>query len=168
MPRGPLSKIRGQGASFKRTLDPVLVILCAALLTACASLRDVSRLSYSCPNDLRFEARLYQDMAILDGWRGHAVLARIAGQEGLETSPAYADETVRANFGLGVDGRLARLDYTSIPEPMYCERVLLPGEQSAPAQAAEREGPKAPPPPPDPNAPIQTNILIGPGPIDGG
>lgn len=168
MPRGPLSKIRGQGAFLKRSLGPCLLILCAALLTACASLRDASRLSYRCPNDLRFEARLYQDMAILEGWRGHAVLTRIAGQEGPETAPAYADETVRAHFGLGVDARLARLDYTSIPEPMYCERVFMPGEESAPIKAAEREGPKPPPPPPDPNAPIQTNILIGPGPIDGG
>ncbi|MET4577070.1 hypothetical protein [Ottowia thiooxydans] len=167
MPRGPLSIFRDEGALFKRSLGSFAVILCAASLTACASLRDASRLSYVCPNDLRFEARLYQDMAILEGWRGHAVLARIAGQEGPETSPAYADETVRANFGLGMDGRLARLDYTSIPEPMYCQRVLAPGD-NAPAKAAEREGPKAPPPPPDPNAPIQTNIIIGPGPIDGG
>ena len=168
MPRGPRSKIRAQGGFLKRSLGPLLAIWCMALLAACVSLRDTSRLTYSCPNDLRFEARLYHDMAILEGLRGHAVLARIAGQEGLETSPAYADETVRVHFGLGVDARLARLQYTSIPEPIYCERVLLPGEENTPAQAAEREGPKAPPPPPDPNAPIQTNILIGPGPIDGG
>lgn len=128
-------------------------------------MRDAPRLSYLCANDLRFEARLYQDMAILEGMRGHAVLARQTGEA--EPGPSYKDETVHAHFGLGLDGRLARLDYTNIPEPVYCERIISPGEDMT-VQAASREGPRAPPPPPDPNAPVQTNIRSGQGPIDGG
>lgn len=147
---------------LSRSLLSVFVL---GTMAGCASMRDAPRLSYLCANDLRFEARLYQDMAILEGLRGHAVLARKAGES--EVGPSYTDETVHARFGLGVDGRLARLDYTSIPEPVYCERIMAPGED-APVRAAPREGPRPPPPPPDPNAPIQTNIRSGQGPIDGG
>lgn len=167
MPRGQLPQTRAAGAFLKRSSACFLVVALALTLTACATLRDAPRLSYRCPNDLRFEARLYQDMAILEGLRGHAVLARRTGEDSAATASVYADETVRASFGLGVDGRLALLNYTSIPEPVYCERVLAPGENTS-VQAAEREGPKPPPPPPDPNAPVQTNIQTGQGPIDGG
>lgn len=144
----------------------VLAVSLIATLTACAAWRDAPRLSYRCPNDLRFEARLYQDMALLEGTSGHAVLAR-ANDDKRSEEPVYADETVRARFGLGVDGRLARLDYTSIPEPVYCERTLATGEEVQ-VRAAARPGPQPPPPPPDPNAPVLTNIRVGEGPIDGG
>lgn len=143
----------------------LMAVFIAAAVTGCAAMRDAPRLSYLCANDLRFEARLYQDMAILEGMRGHAVLARQTGEA--EAGPSYKDETVHAHFGLGLDGRLARLDYTNIPEPVYCERIISPGEDMT-VQAASREGPRAPPPPPDPNAPVQTNIRSGQGPIDGG
>ncbi|MGB3069299.1 MAG: hypothetical protein WBC18_12160 [Ottowia sp.] len=143
-----------------------LALSLIAALTACAAWRDAPRLSYRCANDLRFEARLYQDMAILEGTTGHAVLAR-ANDDKVAKEPVYADDTVQARFGLGVDGRLTRLDYTNIPEPVYCERVLAPGEE-AQAQAADRPGPRPPPPPPDPNAPVLTNIRTGEGPIGGG
>ncbi len=135
------------------------------LVAGCAAMRDAPRLSYRCVNDLRFEARLYQDMAVLEGLRGHAILARSTGDA--EGAISYTDETVHAQFGLGVDGRLVRLDYTSIPEPVYCERVMAPGEDSS-VRVAPREGPRPPPPPPAPNAPIQTNIRSGQGPVDGG
>ena len=46
-------------------------------LAGCAALQDAPRLSYACPNALSFEARLYQDMALLEGLRGHAVLERL-------------------------------------------------------------------------------------------
>ena len=143
-----------------------LLLALAATLTGCATWSDAPRLSYTCGNDARFQARLYQDMAILEGTRGHAMLTRLADEKAAE-EPRYADETVQARFGLGVDGRLARLDYTNIPEPVYCERVLSPGE-AAEVRPAKREGPKPPPPPPDPNAPVLTNIRTGEGPVDGG
>lgn len=133
------------------------------LLTACASVQDAPRLTFLCPNELRFEARLYQDMALLEGLRGHAVLERAADDSG-EAALLYADATVRARFGLGLDGRLARLDYTRIPEPVYCERTVTarPGEPPV-VSASDRPGPRPPPPRPDPNAPIETNIHLGDG-----
>lgn len=178
---------------WHRILNALVAALVAGTLGAlagCASVADAPRLSYLCPNELSFEARLYQDMAILEGLRGHVILARMAdgpasatpasaAAEGDERQPdtetsgqpaeglAYADETVRAWFGLGVHGRLARLDYTTIPEPVYCERRLTTADDP-PVAAAPREGPRPPPPPPDPNAPVQTNIRFGEGPIDGG
>ena len=146
-------------------LRGLLAVLVIGAMAGCAAMRDAPRLSFLCANDLSFEARLYQDMAILEGLRGHAVLARKSGEA--EAGPSYSDETVHARFGLGVDGRLARLDYTSIPEPVYCERILAPGEDAS-VEAAPREGPRPPPPPPNPNAPVQTNIRSGEGPMDGG
>ena len=136
------------------------IVLFSALLTGCAALQDAPRLLYLCPNDLRFEARLYEDMAMLEGLRGHAVLER-AADGGDTLQPRYADPTVRAQFGLGVDARLARLDYTNIPEPVYCERAATP-DDATPVRAHARPGPR-PAPPFDPNAPVQTNIRVGDG-----
>ncbi len=138
------------------------IVLFSALLTGCAALQDAPRLLYLCPNDLRFEARLYEDMAMLEGLRGHAVLERLA-DAGDAAQPRYADPTVRAQFGLGLEGRLARLDYTTIPEPVYCERApVAAGEAAPPVRAQARPGPR-PPPPFDPDAPVETNIRTGDG-----
>lgn len=140
---------------------PCLLALLA--LGGCAALQDAPRLSYRCPSELRFEARLYQDMALLEGLRGHAVLERLAGDADT-AQPRYADVTVHAQFGLGLNGRLARLDYTNIPEPVYCERVVAADLRDAPpVGAVARPGPRPPPPPPDPNAPVETNIRTGDG-----
>jgi len=137
---------------------------CALLLAGCAAVQDAPRLTFLCPSDLRFEARLYQDMALLEGLRGHAVLERAASQGGAAPALVYADPTVRAHFGLGVDGRLARLDYTNIPAPVYCQRAPTPGAaEPPPVSAFGRPGPRPPPPPPDPNAPIETNIHLSDG-----
>ena len=127
-------------------------------------MRDAPRLTYRCPRDLSFEVRLYQDMALLEGQRGHAVLERVP-PVGDDAPLRYADATVRASFGLGVDRRLARLDYTSIPEPVYCERTGA--SPPAAVRAHPRPGPR-PTPPFDPNAPIETNIRFGAGPIGPG
>jgi hypothetical protein len=134
------------------------------LLAGCAALRDAPPLDYQCPHDLRFTARLYRDMAMLDGMRGHAVLARATADADTNAAPLrYADDSVRAEFGLGVQGRLARLDYTNIPEPVYCTRIAESGVPLTPPQAAWRDGPRPPPPPPDPDAPVQTNIRTSDG-----
>jgi hypothetical protein len=138
--------------------------LAGLLLAGCGALQDAPPLDYQCPHDLRFTAHLYQDMAMLDGMRGHAVLERQAADTNGDkpTDPApllYADDTVRAEFGLGVRGRLVRLDYTHIPDPVYCTRVVEPGASLPPSpRAVNRNGPRPPPPPPDPDAPVQTNI----------
>lgn len=133
----------------------------AWLLAGCAALRDAPRLVYQCPNGLGFEARLYQDMAVLEGERGHVVLQRLPHQH--EHELLYADPTVVADFGLGVGQRLVRLDYTRVPAPVYCERVpAADGVDAPPVRAAPRPGPRNPPPF-DPDAPVQTNIRSGDG-----
>lgn len=137
----------------------------ALALGGCASVWDAPRLVYLCPHDLRFEARLYEDMALLEGLRGHAVLERLPDDTppAATAGPRYADPTVRAHFGLGVDARLVRLDYTTIPEPVYCQRQIGPDDaRAATVRAHPRPGPR-PPPPFDPNAPVQTNIRTGDG-----
>ncbi|MBK8667642.1 MAG: hypothetical protein IPN21_17455 [Burkholderiales bacterium] len=132
----------------------------ALLLGGCASLLDAPRLAYWCPSDLSFEVRLYEDMALLEGLRGHVVLERSPADPG--GALRYADPTVRAEFGLGVEQRLVRLDYTGIPEPVYCERVVTPGATPPQVRPAARLGPR-PPAPHDPDAPVQTNIRLGDG-----
>jgi len=147
--------------------------VCALLLLAgCAALLDAPRLAYRCPRGLDFEARLYQDMALLDGLRGHAVLERVpAADDGGDAALQYFDATVRASFGLGVDQRLVRLQYTGIPEPVYCERATTGDAASdttsgaagpPPVRASARPGPR-PPAPHNPDAPVQTNIRFGGG-----
>lgn len=133
----------------------------AWLLVGCAAVRDAPRLVYHCPNGLGFEARLYQDMAVLEGARGHVVLERLPHQRDDEL--LYADPTLVADFGLGVDRRLVRLTYTGSPETVYCERVpAADGVDAPPVQAASRPGPRNPPPF-DPDAPVETNIRSGDG-----
>lgn len=106
-------------------------------------------------------------MALIEGQRGHVVLERVATANGDEPTLRYADPTLLAEFGVGVDQRLVRLDYTTIPEPVYCERVLAGDDDAAAVGATPRPGPRNPPPF-DPNAPIETNIRTGEGPIDPG
>ncbi len=129
-------------------------------------MRDAPRLAYECPNDLRFEARLYEDMATLDGERGHVVLERLPHQRADEL--LYGDPTLMADFGLGIEQRLVRLAYTNIPEPVTCTRVpSADGRDEARVRAAPRLGPRNPPPF-DPNAPVQTNIRTREGPVGPG
>ncbi|MDR2990592.1 MAG: hypothetical protein LBU72_01420 [Burkholderiaceae bacterium] len=137
--------------------------LTGLLLVGCAALQDAPPLDYQCPHNLRFTAHLYRDMAMLDGMRGHTVLARqtVAANGSKPTAAAllrYADDSVRAEFGLGVQGRLVRLDYADIPEPIYCVRIAQSDTPLTPPHAVNRDGPRPPPPPPDPDAPVQTNI----------
>jgi len=136
----------------------------ALLLAGCAAGLDAPRLLYQCPRQLGFEARLYRDMALLEGQRGHAVLERVA-VDGDAPALQYADSAVRASFGLGLEQRLVRLDYAGIPEPVYCERApSVDGAALAPVQAADLPGPR-PPPPFDPDAPVRTNIRSRYGPV---
>ena len=134
--------------------------LALILLAGCAGLRDAPRLAYQCPEGLSFEARLYEDMALLDGQRGHAVLERLPHPRADEL--LYSDPTLTADFGLGVDQRLVRLSYAGIPEAVTCTRVAPAGQPAAPVRAAPRLGPRNPPPF-DPDAPVQTNIRTGDG-----
>jgi hypothetical protein len=151
-------------------LQRITAGLAGLLLAGCAALQDAPPLDYQCPHDLRFTARLYRDMAMLDGIRGHAVLARQTadangGKSTAAASLRYADDSVRAEFGLGEQGRLVRLDYANIPDSIYCARIAQSNAPLTPPHAVNRNGPRPPPPPPDPNAPVRTNIRTTDGPV---
>lgn len=149
-----------------RFIQYAMVCIAIGTLSACAALRDAPRLAYECPNGLSFEARLYEDMALLEGQRGHVVLERLPHQRADEL--LYSDPTLIADFGLGLGQRLVRLTYTDIPEPVTCTRApTAAAAAEAPVRAAPRPGPRNPPPF-DPNAPVQTNIRTGEGPVGPG
>jgi hypothetical protein len=141
-------------------LRRVAALIGPLLLAGCAVGLDAPRLAYQGPRQLSFEAWLYQDMALLEGLRGQVTLERIADSP--DDAPRYADATVQAEFGLGVERRLVRLVYTGIPEPVTCERVAAAGSDAAPVRAASRPGPR-PPQPPAPDVPVRTNIRMGDG-----
>lgn len=154
------------GAVATLRSGPAALLL--GLLAGCVQAPDAPRLHYHCPTGMGFEVRLYRDMALIEGERGHAVLERIDG-DAADSRLRYADRLMQAEFGLGVERRLVRLDYVNIPEPVYCDRVSDPqaGAAQVPVRAADRAGPRRPAPF-VPNAPIETNIRFGEGPIDPG
>jgi len=148
-----------------KSWQPIAMGLLGVLLSGCSvleALQVAAPFDYQCPHNLRFTAHLYRDMATLDGMRGHVVLARVTSGAAADTDKAaapslrYADDSVRAEFGLGEQGRLVRLDYTGIPEPVYCVRNAAP--DAPPLRAVNYDGPRPPPPRPDPNAPVKTNL----------
>lgn len=154
-----------------------------ATLAACAHVGDAPRLYYDCPTGMGFEVRLYEDMALIEGERGHVVLERMGGIDALQ----YSDRLMRAEFGLGLDERLVRLDYATIPQPVYCTRRPGPAAEartwtgsvtettpetrrrlSEPAvRAMPRPGPRKRLPH-DPDAPVETNIRSGTGEVGPG
>ena len=94
-------------------------LVAAALLAAgCAAPpQDASRLRYLCQHGQQFEARLYEDAALLEGQNARQQLAREASDGG---ALGYSDGTLHAVFGLGADGREALLRYAGIPEAVHC------------------------------------------------
>ena len=91
------------------------VVCTASLLTGCASLPDLFGRSapgtvaaYRCPQAEGFNVTFGTDSAVLTGPRGRQELLRDAG--GLTPQQTvYSNADVRAEFGLGVDGREAVL-----------------------------------------------------------
>jgi hypothetical protein len=77
---------------------------------------------YRCDNDLAFTVRFADDSAVIDaGARGVETLARDAGG----TTPSqtvYSSTSMKAQFGLGADGREAQLNYASPPLVVRCLR----------------------------------------------
>lgn len=158
---------------MRHTATGLLAWALASALAACAHVGDAPRLYYDCPTGMGFEVRLYEDMALIEGERGHVVLERVSDSDALQ----YADRLMRAGFGLGLDERLVRLDYATIPQPVYCTRRPGPAAGATPetshplAEPAVRAVPRPGPrkrPPHDPNAPVQTNIRSGTGEVGPG
>ena len=91
------------------------VVCTASLLTGCASLPDLfgrsalgTDTAYRCAQAEGFNVAFGTDSAVLTGPRGRQELLRDAG--GLTSrQTVYSNADVRAEFGLGVDGREAVL-----------------------------------------------------------
>lgn len=81
---------------------------------------------YRCGEGVRFTAVVNDESAVLDGDWGKATLLRDAGGQGL--ARVYSNRNLRAEFGLGPDGRTAELheltglDSTRSPMHLSCRR----------------------------------------------
>ena len=126
----------------------VAASIAAALLTAgCAApQQEAQRLRYLCQHGQQFEARLYEDAALLDGQGGQQQLARAAEDGG---ALGYADGTLHAVFGLGAGGREALLRYAGIPEAVHCRCEsgadavrAVPRAKPKPAQSESADAPR--------------------------
>lgn len=77
---------------------------------------------YRCEGDLEFTVRFADDSATIDaGDRGREVLLRDAGGVTPRQS-VYSNDRLRADFGLGADGRDATLRYADPPRVVHCMR----------------------------------------------
>ena len=103
-----------------------MALASAAALAGCAGMtgsRPLSGLStqaYRCAQNLQFTASFVNDTAVLKGARGDDVLLRDAGGQGAQT--VYSNPRMRAEFGLGVSGREAVLQYLLQPLVVRCTR----------------------------------------------
>ena len=98
------------------------VPVAAALLAAgCAApQQEAPALHYLCQHGQQFEARLYEDAALLQGHNAQQQLARVTDDGG---ALSYSDGALHASFGLGGDGREASLRYAGIPHEVHCRRT---------------------------------------------
>ena len=95
-------------------------LVCVLLAGCAAPQQEAPRLRYLCQHGQLFEARLYEDAALLQGQNAQQQLARVSDDGG---ALSYADATLHAIFGLGADGREAGLRYAGIPHEVHCRRT---------------------------------------------
>lgn len=94
----------------------------AAALAACAGPGVPSgQQSYRCEHGIDFRVRFVDDSALLEGLRASEVLFRDAGGQGPRQS-VYSNAKMRAEFGLGANGREALLNYPPLPLTARCVR----------------------------------------------
>ena len=102
----------------------ILMALAGALaLTGCAGMNSGSASgmqNYRCDKGLQFTVSFPNNTAELKGARGDDVLLRDAGGQGAQT--VYSNDRLRAEFGLGADGREALLHYLGQPFVARCMR----------------------------------------------
>jgi hypothetical protein len=110
----------------QRMASWTLLLAGVVALAGCAGLTDggpsaVSSIPvYRCEQGLQFSVRFVNDTAVLQGARGDDVLLRDAGGQGIQT--IYSNPRLRAEFGLGADGREAALLYLQPPLVVRCVR----------------------------------------------
>jgi hypothetical protein len=94
----------------------------ACLLAACAGTGSPSgQQSWRCEHGIDFRVRFVDDSALLEGTRANEVLFRDAGGQGPQQS-VYSNAKLRAEFGLGANGREALLTYPALPLKARCVR----------------------------------------------
>ena len=74
---------------------------------------------YRCDQGIEFTVRFTDDTAVLDGSRGNEVLLRDAGGATPQQT-VYSNLRMRAEFGLGANGREAILRYAQPPLAAHC------------------------------------------------
>ena len=92
-------------------------------LTACAGAgRSSGAQLYRCEQGIAFKVRFVDDSALLEGSsRADGVLFRDAGGQGPQQT-VYSNTQMRAEFGLGANGREAQLKYPLLPLTVRCVR----------------------------------------------
>ena len=91
-------------------------------LAACAGRGASSgQTQYRCEHGISFKVRFVDDSALLDGPTASELLFRDAGGLGPQ-QPVYSNSRMRAEFGLGTNGREARLNYPALPLGARCVR----------------------------------------------
>lgn len=93
-----------------------------ALLNGCAGTATPSgQQSWRCEHGIEFRVRFVDDSAALEGTRANEVLFRDAGGQGPQQT-VYSNAKMRAEFGLGANGREALLSYPALPLKARCVR----------------------------------------------
>jgi hypothetical protein len=105
-------------------------LLLCAMLSACSMTRqavglDTPRLlavHYRCDHGTEFLANFTADTVVLDSTRGQETLYLDAGGQGA-AQKVFSNPRMRAEFGMGADGRQALLYYPTKPVLLRCSRV---------------------------------------------
>ena len=116
--RNPLA-LRGPAAALISAMTLALL-----LLTGCATGNfgnSSTGQRYRCEQGIEFSVKFVDDSALIDSNRGFNVLLRDAGGQGAGQT-VYSNAVARAEFGLGADGREARLFYPLLPLVVRCVR----------------------------------------------
>ena len=97
-----------------------LIVAGVVALTACAGPgRSSGAQLYRCEQGITFNVRFVDDSALLEGARADGVLFRDAGGQGPQQA-VYSNTQMRAEFGLGANGREAQLKYRLLPLAVRC------------------------------------------------
>ena len=94
-----------------------------AALVGCAGLGagpSAAGALYRCASGQQFSVRFADDSAALKGPRADELLLRDAGGQGAQK--VYSNARLRAQFGLGANGREALLHYLGEPLKLRCQQ----------------------------------------------
>ncbi|QJC58112.1 hypothetical protein HC248_03449 [Polaromonas vacuolata] len=124
------SKQLTDSVTRRPTMRVGMGLLLCALLQACSMTREVVGLDtpqllavhYRCDHSTEFLANFTVDTVVLDSTRGQETLYLDAGGQGAGQK-VFSNPRMRAEFGLGANGRQAVLHYPTKPVLVRCSRV---------------------------------------------